>query len=141
MSTRAHDAGRENRWICEWYGRRVMALLLVCALAAPAIGGCTSVRTIDPATVPTGAAFRNIDVGDTITLHLRDGRSLKIVVDRIEVDALVSMEGVRYPRSDIRQLQRRSLDGWKTGLLVAGAVLGAYVVAGLAIVSSGSPVW
>ena len=116
--------------------RSGMVSLLVCALGVCAVGGCTSVRTINPATAPTGAAFEHIDTGDTIAILLGDGRSLKIVVEWVEADAIVSQEGVRYAKSDIRQLQRRSFSGWKTGVLIGGIVFGAYVAAGLAVVSA-----
>ena len=116
--------------------RSGVASLLVCALALCAVGGCTSVRTINPATAPTGAAFEHIAAGDTVAIRLGDGRSLKIVVQRVEADAIVSQEGVRYARSDIRQLQRNAFSGWKTGVLIGGIVFGAYVAAGLAVVSA-----
>lgn len=62
-------------------------------------------------------------------------------MQRIEGDAIVSAEGVRYTTTEIAQLQRRTFSGGKTALAVAGTVAGAYVVAAILIVIALDSLW
>lgn len=112
-----------------------ISCLLVCAIG---IGGsaCTSMKTIRPATDPRMPAFSAVKAGDEVTLHMGDGRRLKIRVSAVDDDGIVSMEGIRYERRDITHLQRRSFSVAKTTGLVAGVALGALVVAGMMIASA-----
>lgn len=119
---------------------RIVAWLLACSMAAGGLG-CTSLKTIRPATSPEAPVFGNVKAGDTVILHLHDGRRLQITVQRIEDDALVSAEGVRYTTGEIAQVQRRSFSGGKTALAVAGTVAGAYVVAAVLIVIALDSLW
>jgi hypothetical protein len=119
---------------------RVVAAGLVCVLAASGTG-CTSVKTIRPATEPTASPFGSVKTGDKILLHLKDGRRVQIVVQKIDGDALLSEEGGRYSRSEITQLQRRSFSGGKTALAVAGTVAAALLVVGYLIVSALDFTW
>ena len=120
--------------------RPFIAWVLICALAGSAIG-CTTMKTIRPATDPTAPSFGKVKAGDTIIVHLRDGRRLQVMVQRVDVDGIVSVEGVRYARTDITQVQRRSFSGWKTGLAVGGAVAGAYVIAAILVVIALDSLW
>lgn len=119
---------------------RIVAWLLVCGMAAASLG-CTSLKTIRPATPPDAPVFGNIKAGDTVVLLLHDGRSVQITVQRIEGGAIVSAEGVRYTAREIAQLQRRSFSGGKTALAIAGTVAGAYLVAAILIVIALDSVW
>lgn len=121
--------------------RRVTASLLMCSLITTAFGGCTAVRTSYPAIAPAQSAFQHVERGDAVSLVLRDGRSLDIVVERIDGDALISAEGVPYRRSDITQMRHRSFSPLKTTLLVGGIVFGAFVVAGMMIASAIDSFW
>ena len=118
---------------------RIVAWLLVCSVAAGL--GCTSLKTIRPATSPDAPVFGNVKPGDAVVLHLHDGRRLAITVQQVERDAIVSAEGLRYAATEIAQLQRRSLSGGKTALAAAGIVAGAYVVAGILIVIALDSLW
>jgi hypothetical protein len=90
-------------------------------------------RTVKPATDPSKPRFGPVKAGDTVVLHLHDGRRVEITVARVEGDALVSAEGVRYPHAEIAQLQRRSFSGLKTLGFVGGAYLAAVAALALAI--------
>ena len=119
---------------------RMVAWLLVCSMAAAGLG-CTSLKTIRPATSRDAPVFGNVKAGDTVVLHLHDGRRFQVTVQRIDGDAIVSAEGVRYTAGEIAQLQRRSFSGGKTALAVAGTVAGAYVVAGILFVIAMDSLW
>jgi hypothetical protein len=102
--------------------------LLVCVLSLSG-SACTSMKTIRPATDPRKPAFGSVKAGDKVTLHLHDGRRLQVTVAQVDDGGLTSAEGIRYGRSDIAQIQRRSFSIGRTTSLVAGVVLGAMVVA------------
>jgi len=72
---------------------------------------------------------------------MRDGRRLQVKVQRVEVDAIVSMENVRYARADVAHLQRRRFSGWKTALAVTGAALGAVAAAGILVGGAVAVLW
>ena len=119
--------------------RRLIGPLLILALASTA--GCSTMKTIRPAADPSAPLFANVKAGDPIIVHLRDGRQVQVIVQRVDNDGVVSMEGVRYLRSDISHLQRRSFSGWKTGLAIGGAVAGAYLVAAILVVVALDSIW
>ena len=106
----------------------MLASLLVCSVALGG-SGCTSMKTIRPALDPAAPPFARIERGDTVVVHMRDGREVRFVVEQVDGDALVAPGGVRYTRADMASVQRRSLSGWKTGLLVVGSVAAAIAVA------------
>jgi hypothetical protein len=114
--------------------------LLVCAIG---FGGaaCTSVKQIRPTTEPGRPAFGPVKPGDKVTLHLRDGRRVAVRVDQVYGDGIVSVEGIRYARSDITRIDRRSISAVKTTALVAGLAFGIFVVAGIMIVSALDSLW
>jgi hypothetical protein len=121
-------------------GLRLIGPLLILVLAASAFG-CTTTKTIRPAADPSVPSFVNVKAGDTIIVHLRDGRQVQVIVQRVDTDGVVSMEGVRYARGDISHLRRRSVSGWKTGFAIGGAVAGAYVVAAILVVVALDSLW
>ena len=102
--------------------------VLVCFLVA-AEPGCTSLQTVPPATEPSAAVFGEVEAGDTVVVHLADGRHLELTVARVEGDVLVSAEGVRYARGEIIQLQRRRISRGKTALAVTAGALGVWAAA------------
>ena len=114
--------------------KRIIACLLVCSLAASAVG-CTSMKTIHPVTDPATATFGSVKVGDTVVVQTRDGRRARFTIQQIDSDAIVSQDGVRYARGEITRLQRRSFSVWKTALLIGGLSAGAFVVLAAALVS------
>jgi hypothetical protein len=111
---------------------RLMRWVLVLAFASLG-AACTTMKTVTPATDPSKPRFGPVRAGDTVVLHLHDGRRMEITVARVERDALVSAEGVRYPHADITQLQRRSLSGVKTLGLVGGIYLATVAALALAV--------
>jgi hypothetical protein len=120
--------------------QRLVAWLVIYALAVSA-SGCTTMKTIRPTTEPSAPSFANVKAGDTIIVHLRDGRRLQVILQRVDADGIVSVEGVHYARTDISHLQQRSFSGWKTGLAVGGVVAGVYVLAGLLVVAALDSIW
>lgn len=120
--------------------RRVLCVLLVCCLAASA-PACGTLRTVPPPTTPTEPPFADVRRGDDVVLTLRDGRRMEIEVERVDGDAIVSGEGVRYARNDIATVQVHRVSAWRTALLVGGIVAGAFVVAGIVIVSALHSLW
>jgi hypothetical protein len=114
--------------------QRIIACLLVCSVAATTVG-CTSMRTLHPVTDPATSRFGSVKAGDTVTVEMRDGRRARFVVQQVDADAIVSKEGVRYGRSEIGRLQRRSFSGWKTAFLVGGLFAGVFTVAAIMAIS------
>ena len=112
--------------------QRLVGCLLMSSLAATSIG-CTSMRTIPPATEPAAPTFGRVKAGDTVLVELRDGRRERFVVQRVDGDVIVSMDGVRYTRSDIARLQRQSFSLPRTALLVLG-IYAAYMAVVIAVV-------
>lgn len=111
--------------------RLVVAPLLIVALAAGALG-CTSMKTVRPSTDPSNPVFGKVKAGDAVVLYLADGRRLEITVARVDRDALVSAQGVRYERAEIVQLQKRAFSGPKT----VGFVAAAYAAAIAAVIAA-----
>lgn len=122
-------------WINTCACRRVILMILACVLAAP-VTGCTSLQTIPPAAEPSAAVFGDVQAGDTVVVHLNDGRQLQLTVARVEGDVLVSAEGVRYARRDITHLQRRQISPGRTALAVTAGALGVW--AGVVILVAGA---
>ena len=104
--------------------RRLIAALLA---AAPTLAGCTSMKTIRPAS-PGERPFGPIKRGDTVVLHTRDGESARLVVRQIDGETLIAADGRRYRRSDLQLVQRKGIDGSKTTELIVGIAAGALVV-------------
>ena len=111
--------------------RRVLTPLLIVAVALAAVG-CTTMKTVRPSTSPSHQVFGNVKAGDTVALHLTDGTRLEVTVARVERDALVSAEGVRYEHGQIVQLQKRSFSVMKTIGFVAAAYLATVAAIGIA---------
>ena len=113
--------------------QRVIACLLVCTMASASIG-CTSMKTIK--TAPAGApVFGKVKAGDTVDVRTQDGRSLRFVVQQVDADSLVAPNGVRFTRTEIVRLQRKSFSPWKTAVLAGGIVGAVFLALGIAIVT------
>ena len=108
--------------------RRAVACVLVVSVLSSCTG-CHSMRRVQPATTPGAPAFERIQHGDTVSLVMNDGRRARFVVASIEPDTLVSKNGERYARADMRELKQRHMSGVKTGLLIGGIVAGVVLVA------------
>ena len=112
--------------------RWVVTPLLIVAVAVASVG-CTTMKTARPSTDPAKPVYGNVKTGDTVVLHLIDGRRLEITVARVERDAVVSAEGVRFEHGHIVQLQKRTFSGMKTVGFLAAAYLAAAAVLGMAM--------
>lgn len=115
---------------------RIPLTWLLVGVISLAGSACTSMRTIRPETDPRKPAFGSVRAGDRVTLHLHDGRRLQVTVSQVDERGVTSVEGIRYGRSDIAQIQRRSFSAGRTTSLVAGVVLGAMVVAAALVASA-----
>ena len=82
--------------------------------------GCRSMKAVDLATDPQLPAFAMVKLGETVDVETQTGKRVRLVVQQVERDAIVSSEGVRYSRSEVAQLKRRSLWTAKTAWLTAG---------------------
>ena len=102
--------------------RFVASLVLVCLAAGG--GGCTSMKTIRPATALDAAPFGTLKVGDMVSVKTRDGASARFVVQEIAGDTLIAPAGGRYSRGEIVELKRRSFSTPKTAGLVGGVFAG-----------------
>ena len=121
---------RLRYWLC---------ICLMCSTVATS-SGCVTMRTINPPVTPT-SPFGDLKPGDELALTLNDGRRVRIEVDRIDADTIVSREGVRYARADIARLQVRRISAARTSLLVVGIVVGVVFVAGWAVASALDSLW
>ena len=113
------------------FGRMCAAIVMLTLLVGGA--GCTAMKTVKPQTDPSRPRFESVRAGDSVVLQLRDGRRLEITVARLEDEAVVSAEGVRYPHADIAQLQRRSFSGLKTIGLAGALYLGSAAAVAIAL--------
>jgi len=104
--------------------RRLIVVVLVAALTAT---GCTSMKTIRPAS-PGEPPFGPVRSGDTVVVQTRDGNTARFVVQLIDGKTLVAADGRRYARSDLRLVQRKAFNGRKTTELIVGIAGGALVV-------------
>jgi len=99
--------------------QRAIACLLACTVAA-ANAGCTSMKTIHPATTPNQPVYGPVKAGDTVIVQTPDGERWRFVVQAIDGNAIVAPEGKRYERADVVRLQRKAFSGPRTIGLVAG---------------------
>ena len=113
----------------ESLSRRLTAAILVVAWTS---AGCTSLKTIDPAS-PGQPAFGPVQAGDIVVVQTRDGERARVVVQRIDGETLVAADGRRYVRSDLVSVQRKTLSGPKTAGLIAGIAGGVFVVVMIAV--------
>jgi len=116
---------------------RVMASVLVCAMAS-ASTGCTTMKTIRPAS-PGAPVFGKVKAGDTVSVQTHDGRSMRFVVQRVDGENLVAADGTHFAPTDIARLQRRSFSAGKTGALAAGLIAAAFLALVAAVAASPVP--
>ena len=114
--------------------RRTIAAILLVAVTLTT--GCTTMKTVHPATAPGPAATNQVKVGDTVIVQTHDRSSRRFVVQEITDDAIVARGGERIARSDIVSVQRKSFSTAKTVTLVAVLGVGVFVIYGLAVVSA-----
>ena len=115
--------------------QRLVSCVLVFSLAVTTTG-CTSMKTVRPATSPGAAAFGSVKAGDTVMVRTTDGRTSRFVVQQIDGDALIAPGGVRYTRAEIAELKRRSFSGPRTAALTAGIVGGVLLLLAAAVASA-----
>ena len=97
-------------------------------IVSVASSGCHTMRPVAPLTGPTASnAFAKIEVGDLVSLELRDGTRHRFEVSQIEDEALVAESGRRYLRADMTYLEHETVDVRRTTGLVAGITVG-YVI-------------
>lgn len=114
--------------------RRTIAVILVVSVTLTT--GCTSMKTINPATLPDPAASRPLKVGDTVVVQTHDRSRCRFVVQEITDEAIIARGGERFERSEIVSIQRKSFSIAKTMTLVAVVSFGLFVMYGLAAVSA-----
>ena len=117
--------------------QRPTANALIVALLVSSIGssGCTSMKPVKPITAPGPPRFADVQVGDTVSFVAK-GQKVRFIVASMEGDSLTSSKGVRYQRTDVTELRRRSRDWVKTGVLLGGLGFVAFVYIGAAILAS-----
>ena len=108
--------------------RGITVCLLVCVVSAASVG-CTTMKTIHPAKNPSGtSAFRNVKVGQEVIVETHDGRRDRVVVQRVESDAIVSRQGTRYAQKDIARIQRESFSPIKAAAWTLGTFAGLAIL-------------
>ncbi len=116
--------------------QRLVACLLLSSLAMTNVG-CTTMKTLRPATQPAGdTTFGKLKAGDTVSIRTRDGRTSRFVVQQVDGDVIVAPDGVRYTSTEIVELKRRSFSGPKTAGLAAGILGAVFVIAAAAVASA-----
>jgi hypothetical protein len=109
------------------YLKRAGVFLTIAAVVA-ASSGCQTMRTVTPLTGPTAThAFSRIEIGDLVSVEMRDGTRHRFEVSRIESDALVADDGRKYPRGEIVGLEHENVDARRTTGLVLGITVGFYI--------------
>ena len=114
---------------------RSVASVVTCSLL---LSGCTSMKRIQPATVPGQPVYGPLKPGDTIVVQTSDGEQGLFVVDRIDGDTIVARGGARFTRQEIVRLERRAVSGPKTAILIGGIAAGAVMLAVGAWISQNS---
>jgi hypothetical protein len=100
--------------------------------------GCTAMKPVAGISSPVPPpAYGDIRVGDRVSVEMNDGRRESFRVEFLEGDAIVSPSGQRYPRKDMRRLERQHFSHAKTWPLVAGAVVGGILVLAALVVAGG----
>jgi len=113
-----------------------MRFLCIAVSAALLLSGCSTVRTVRPATHPKAPAFGGVTAGDRISLVLVDGSRATVVVGTIEGDTLVSSSGARYHRNEISQFSMKVHSRQRTAVLAIGLAAGAVALA--VLIAAGS---
>lgn len=109
--------------------RRLIALVLVSALTS---AGCTSMKTIHPAS-PGEPPFGPVQIGDTVVVLTRGGEQACFVVQGMDGETLIASTGRRYVRSDLVRLERKAFSGARTAGLIAGIAGGVFVVVAITV--------
>jgi hypothetical protein len=98
------------------------------AAVVAASSGCQSMRQVTPLTGPTASqAFGRIEIGDLVSVEMRDGTRHLFEVRRIEGEALVAEDGRAYPRAEMIRLEHQIVDARRTTGLVIGLAIAYYV--------------
>jgi hypothetical protein len=113
---------------------RAIAAILVVAVTLTT--GCTSMKTIVPATAPGPAGSNVLKIGDTVVVQTRDRNRWRLVVQELTDDAIVARGGRRFERSDIVSVKRKSFSTAKTVTLIAVVCFGVVVMYGFAVASA-----
>jgi hypothetical protein len=101
-------------------------LMLTVGIGAP---GCRTMRPMEPITgISAPQAFAKIEIGDLVSIEMKDGSHHRFEVRGIEGETLVADSGRRYPRSEMTKLEHETVDASRTVGLVAGVTAGYAVV-------------
>jgi len=112
---------------CRIVVSRTLSLVLLLSLVT-ASTGCRTMRPIQPLTGPRAEQdFARIEIGDLVIVETADGARHRFEVTAIEGDALVAESGRRYPRADMKHIEREAIDARKTTALVTFLVVGYYI--------------
>ena len=82
-------------------------------------------QPIRPTTDQARPAYSKIKSGQFVVLHLDDGSRVDLVVDRIEADAIVAVDGRRYGNDAITRAEVRRLtkgEAAVVSVLIAGGI-------------------
>lgn len=124
--------------------RPVLAMVVVGV--AIACSAChTTTRLALPSSTPPEAQVKTaaaLKRNDTVKMQMTDGRRRTIVIAVVEPDALVAIDGKRYPFSDIASLEQVKLAKGRTAALaVAIGVGGFFLLAWIAFLNWGVGGW
>ena len=111
-------------------GKRIVGACVSVALIA-STAGCTAMHRIDRIDAPTPPrALARIEVGDLVTLVMKDGRKASFEVGSIRPDLLVSVTGEQFPRAEMASLEHDRLD-LERSLVLSGVIAAGVYVFGL----------
>jgi len=85
---------------------------------------CTTMRPVGES---TQEITRQVEVGDEVRIHTKDGARRQFVVTEISDDSIKG-ESIEIPVQDIESAEIKEVDGWKTAGVVAGTAVGVYAI-------------
>ena len=100
--------------------------------------GCAVMQPIRPTADPSRPTYSRIRSGQFVVLHLHDGRRVELVVDRIEPDTIVAVDGRQYANHEIRRAEVRRLT--KGEVAVVSVLIGAGVFVYLCVQAVGNAI-
>ena len=91
------------------------------------ISGCTSMHHISRPLEPPGAHW-NVNAGDSVRLTMRDGQRHDVRVQSVDMNAIVTQDGVSYDLREIQAVERREFSPAKTIVLTVGLFAGTLLI-------------
>jgi hypothetical protein len=86
------------------------------------VTSCTSTRPTSFPNEQTPNTQPNVAIGDTVRVTLNTGEVRQFKVTSLHVDALVGKD-IRIPYKDVRFLEVKKFDGWRSVGLALGVVV------------------